>query len=84
MLIESWGYTPRGAVSGYYDRPLYDLNDRAFTDPTPATLKELGDKGVKWLVADHQPGYAQPSPRLDDLATRRYSNETITIYELKR
>lgn len=84
VLLEAWNYTPRGAAAGYYDKALYDLNDRAFTDPTPATLKELGAKGVKWLVADHQPGYDRPSTRLDELATRRYANETITIYELGR
>lgn len=84
VLIESWDYTPRAAHVGYYDLPLLELNDRAFTDPTPSTLKELGDKGVTWLVADHQPGYDQPSPKLDELATRRYANETITIYELGR
>ena len=84
VLIESWGYTPRGAVSGYYDPALYALNDKAFTDPTPGTLKALADKGVTWLVADRQDGYEAPSPLLDELATPRYSNSTITVYELRR
>lgn len=86
VLIESWDYTPRALKStkGYYDLPLLELNDRAFTDPTPARLEQLAAKGVTWLVADREEGYDQPSPRLAELATERYSNETITIYELRR
>jgi len=84
VLIESWNYTPRGAVGGYYDLPLLRLNQEVFWRPTAENVQRLADLGVTWLVADTQPGNTPPSRSLATFATPRYSNDTITVYELTR
>lgn len=82
VLLEGWSYVPRAAHVGYYDPGLLALNQAAFSAPTPAVLTDLRSRGVSWLVAERVAGH-QTSARLDLLATRRWSNDLVTIYELR-
>jgi hypothetical protein len=83
VLIGSWGYTPRGGVAGYWDPALYELNQSVFTDPSTTNIAAIKSLGVQWLVAERTPS-TPFSTRLDLLATRVYSNATISIYRLDK
>ncbi|MBD2760756.1 hypothetical protein IEE94_14720 [Yimella sp. cx-573] len=92
-LVETWAYTEENLLQvdkytgGFGFFPFDDpeklrINDAAFTDPTPEGLATLRDKyGVKWLVAVTKA--SKVSPKLDELATLRYTNSDMRIYQLK-
>jgi hypothetical protein len=83
VLVEGWAFAPRVTDSGdwaFWDPDLLRRNDAAFTAPTRAGLAFLRDHGVKWLVVDQRVG--QESPELASLATRRYHNGRLAVYEL--
>lgn len=92
VLLEGWAYTP-WALAGhgvdelsYAAQPPKDPdrlahNDAAFTAPTAASLALLHSRyGVRWLLADKRA--APVSPALASLATERYSDGPVTVYEL--
>jgi hypothetical protein len=93
VFIEGWIFAPRATtVSAYnvgvyvpfgdvWDQALFDLNERAFTDPDPAGLAELRDRfGVRWLVVDRSE--APESGELGALATKAYDNGRLAVYRL--
>lgn len=82
VLLESWSYVPAAAHVGYYDPALYALNQSAFAAPTSAVLARMQALGVSWLVAERLPGEIV-SDRLDSLATRRWSNDLVTVWQLR-
>jgi hypothetical protein len=85
VLVEGWAFAPRLAVIGmgpFWDQQLLARNDAAFTAPTEAGLAELRQRhGVRWLVVDRDVG--EESPRLASLATLRYDNGRLAVYELR-
>ena len=84
VLIEGWGFAPRQAAVGltpFWDTALMDLNEKAFTAPTPAILSELRDKhGVRWLVVDR--AVDKESGQLVRLAEPVYDNGRIAVFRL--
>ncbi|MEP7332336.1 MAG: hypothetical protein ABI692_09635 [Terracoccus sp.] len=88
VLLESWSYLPEAAHVGFRDVALYNLNQRAYTAPTPDGLSQLRAKGVGWLVSERVEARnglkpVSVSPRLAELATKRYDDGTIAVYELR-
>ncbi|GII25927.1 hypothetical protein [Planosporangium mesophilum] len=87
VLVEGWRFAPRMAASPtlvvpFWDQPLLALNDAAFTAPTPEVLGRLRDEHhVRWLVADRRVGTV--SPLLGTLATPRYDNGRVAVFELR-
>jgi hypothetical protein len=85
VLVEGWGFAPRVMVassSQFWDPQLLAFNDKAFTDPTPAILSTMHIRHhVRYLVVDRQVG--QESPRLAALATQRFDNGRMAVYELR-
>jgi hypothetical protein len=85
VLIEGWGFAPRQAAVGltpFWDTALMDLNESAFTAPTPAILDELRDEhGVRWLVVDRAVG--RESGSLARLADPVYDNGRIAVFRLR-
>jgi hypothetical protein len=87
VLVEGWRFAPRMAgaptlTTPFWDRPLLTLNDSAFASPTAEVLSRLHDRHhVRWLVADRQAGAV--SPLLDSLATPRYDNGRVVVFELR-
>ncbi|MBQ1024012.1 hypothetical protein [Micromonospora sp. C95] len=91
-LVESWGYADdtvaaHGRDGHAYPRQpapdpaLFALNERVFTDPTPADLARLRDAhGVRWLLADANAGPV--ADELARLAPVRYTAGPVTIHEL--
>ncbi|MEO6996459.1 MAG: hypothetical protein ABI112_00055, partial [Terracoccus sp.] len=82
VLLESWSYVPAAVRVGYYDPALYALNQSAFAAPTPEVLKRMQALGVSWLVAERLPGEVV-SDRLNVLATPRWSNDLVTVWQLR-
>ncbi|WP_148086547.1 hypothetical protein [Micromonospora sp. HM5-17] len=85
VLVEGWAFAPRVAALGpytpFWDQELLRRNDAVFTDPTEAGLRELRDRyGVRWLVVDRQAGHE--SPELRRLATLRYDNGRMAVYQI--
>jgi hypothetical protein len=91
--VGGWAYAPRNLDSSwstnlwYANQPFWDAQrlaqeTTAFTHPTAASLTELYQQGVRWLVAD-QGGHPPNTATLDTLATRRLTLPTITIWQLK-
>lgn len=92
-LVETWAYTVEtlkqvGQYPGSFPQYPFDdpeklrINDQAFTDPTPQVLNTLRDKyGVKYLVGIV--GAGPISPQLNTLASPKFSNDDIRIFELK-
>jgi hypothetical protein len=93
VLVEGWGYNNRMQAKGNHDGyrysewPFWDAgklaaNDRVFTGPDAASAGVLRREfGVRWLVADT--GAGTVSPRLAGLATERFHEGTVTVYELR-
>ncbi|WP_157756561.1 hypothetical protein [Plantactinospora sp. KBS50] len=91
-VVESWGYTDETvAANGRFglkyprqpapDAQRYELNERAFTAPTPAVLDRLRrEYGVRWLLADTRAGPV--SPDLARLARTRLVRGPVTVYAL--
>ncbi|GAA1797173.1 hypothetical protein GCM10009682_18540 [Luedemannella flava] len=91
-VVESWAYTTRAVaahgVDGYQysrqpapDPERYALNERVFATGTATDVAELRQRyGVRWLFADTRA--APVSPALATVATVRYTDDTVTIYEL--
>jgi hypothetical protein len=84
VLVEGWAYTPTAqsrqdgdaAISGpFWDRPLLQLNDRAFKRPSKRILDQLWIQyGVRWLVFDTNldwPPRRARQPRRAPLQRRR-------------
>jgi hypothetical protein len=83
VLVEGWGFAPRQAAVGltpFWDPALLELNDAAFSDPSPDGLAALAGHGVRWLVVDRFVG--PESPRLRDLANLEYDNGRLAVYRL--
>lgn len=91
MLLGTWSYTPEahrrhgeGGLSSrtlpFHDAELYELNQRAFIDPTPEVLDALRDRGVDVLFGVR--AYTDVSPELDALATELYRNDEVVVYSL--
>ncbi len=93
VLIGGWSYTPpaheahgeNGLPSRrqpFHDAELYELNQRAFTDPTPRVLERLRERGVDVLFGVW--AHTEVSPKLDRLATELYRNDEVVVYSLER
>ncbi|WP_326556496.1 hypothetical protein [Micromonospora sp. NBC_01796] len=88
VLVEGWSFAPRmvglpgGPYAPFWDQERLQANDEAFTAPTPEGLATLRDRyGVRWLVADRS--VEQESPDLSTLATIRFDNGNLAVYELR-
>jgi hypothetical protein len=84
VLVEGWTFAPRIAgdvLQPFWDPELLKRNDLAFSDPTEYGLAQLRSSGVRWLVADARSGWI--SPDLASLATLRYSEGPVSVYELR-
>jgi hypothetical protein len=89
VLVEGWGFASRlgrrrasARRLPFWDHALLRLNDEAFTAPTPGNLRELSrGHGVRWLVVDRT--VVHESPVLRGLATRRFDNGRMAVYELR-
>ena len=92
VVIEGWAFVPASVELhgsgglGYSQQPppdwtRYALNERVFADPTPEDLRRLRlVYGARWLFADTRAGTV--SPALAALTTARYTDGSVTIYEL--
>ena len=85
VLVEGWRFAPRIVEVGtvpFWDSARLRLNDEAFTAPTVANLDELRRRyGVRWLIVDREVG--RESGSLADLATLRFDNGRMGVYELR-
>jgi hypothetical protein len=93
MLVEGWQYTPAvgdyakqlgvglSITTPFWDPVLLGANDRAFTNPSAATLDELHDTyGVRWLFADLT---TADGAALALNADRRYQLGDFAVYQLR-
>jgi hypothetical protein len=89
VLVEGWAYTPtankipgvKAILGPYWNQNLLQLNDAAFTKPTPEVLGQLRQQyGVRWLVVDV--GVNRAPAELQRLAQKRFSSGGIEVYEL--
>jgi hypothetical protein len=84
VVVEGWDFAPRMAaeqLGPFWDPQRMALNDSAFTAPTADVLTQLRTRyHVRWLVADR--AVATESPLLATLATRRFDNGQMAVYEL--
>ncbi len=100
-LIESWSYTDELLAVALRAKAYYPslpspfpqrtaLNDRAFTNPTPAVLDALYLRyGVRYLLVDARPSFRggppfPVPPQLKVLATEVFHNEDAGVYRLRR
>lgn len=93
VLLGGYGVSPSQlAISGrhgqfawkepYHNQALLKLNDAAVNAPTAKILADLHNRyGVGWIAADSST--SPVSPHLRDLATLRYSNGVVQIFQLK-
>ncbi len=90
-FIGAWAYTSEGRAAArdetlhtsrhpFHDAERFRLNQLAFTEPTAARLDELRALGVTHLFADRR--HTAVSPALDELATVRFRNRDVVVYEL--
>lgn len=92
VLIGGYGVTPyalrKTGIDGYaawrqpyHDPQLYQLNEKAFSNPDRTVLRNLYLRhDVRWLAADRSAGPV--SGRLAALAHLEYENDTVAIYRL--
>lgn len=94
LFIGSWSYTEAN-LAAYgeadddvqYQRRLSPWPDRvalsldAVRSPTPETIAALEQRGVRWIFADTRA--TAVSPELKGLATLRYSNREVMIFDLR-
>ncbi len=93
ILVEGWSYTPAvgryaasldiplSVTNPFWDPLLLATNDRAFSDPSPATLASLRERfGVRWLYADLT--RADPAA-LGAAADLRYRLGNFAVYALR-
>jgi hypothetical protein len=92
VLVEGWDYTDRTYeaarrldvphwLAPFWDPALLADNDRAFREPSAATVGRLRDAyGVRWLFVDRRAGV--PPATLARFATPRFRAGDIEIYEL--
>lgn len=91
VLLGGWAYTPAAhqahgrdgllySQQPFDDQELYELNQRAFTDPNESVLEELRERGVDHLFVATR--YTEVSPELDQLATEVFRNDDVVIYDL--
>jgi hypothetical protein len=92
VLVEGWLFAPRaaelvaktgaGVYTPFWNQELLNLNDEAFTTPTPEVLGRLRNEyGVRWLVLDRT--WHIELDELADLADKRYDDGVIAIYQLR-
>jgi hypothetical protein len=85
VLVEGWGFAPRNNGAGapdFWNPALLRLNDSVFTAPTGDNLGELRRRyHVRYLVVDQQ--LEVESNRLGALATLRFDNGRVAVYELR-
>jgi hypothetical protein len=84
VLVEGWQFDPRFAdvaAPKFWNPALLSLNDKTITDPTAKRVASLHDHyHVRFLIVDravHREGTALPT-----LATLRYDNGRMAVYEL--
>jgi hypothetical protein len=93
LYVGAWAYSSttldlsmrmhvRYAVAPFWDKPKLDRELAAFTAPTPQLLAGLYNEGVRWLVASAG-GSAPNVGALDQLADRRVSLGTVTVWQLR-
>jgi hypothetical protein len=93
LYVGAWAYSSttldlsmrthvRYAVAPFWDKPKLDRELAAFTAPTPQLLAGLYHEGVRWLVASAG-GSAPDVGALDQLADRRVSLGTVTVWQLR-
>lgn len=88
VLVEGWGYTTRVMArgGGFYYGPYWDPgrladNDRAFSDPSSASMARLRSVyGVEWLFVDER--FDTPDPSLHEYARLRHRHGPFAVYRL--
>jgi hypothetical protein len=84
VLVEGWAYTPKvkAYTDPFWDQPLLEANDAAFTDPSAAAEATLRDTyHVRWLFADVTMANADSIAQYADL---RHREGNFAVYELRR
>lgn len=92
VLIEGWGYTDQAHLAngrgGYrysnqpFDDPLlYDLNQKAFTEPSASVMEQLAGRGVRWLFADTHRGPVSSS--IGAYADEVWRTSDVVVYRLR-
>jgi len=85
VLIEGWGFAPRMTVAtsyDFWDKARFDLNEDSFYSPTPDKIRQMHDRyHVRYLVVERT--VRHESPELAKLATRRFDNARVAVYELR-
>jgi hypothetical protein len=92
VLVEGWSYISRSSVGlpapadedtvgqAFWDPPLLDLNDAAFTRPSAATLDALRARGVDWLLVDE--GFTVDLPALRAQARQVFESGRYAVFRL--
>lgn len=85
VLVEGWQFAPR--VAGQPNPPFWNpkllkLNDLAMYRPTPERIARMRDRyRVRYLVVDRM--VRPEGAALANLATLRYTNSRMAVYELR-
>ncbi len=95
IVVEGWGYTAatnddaeagtRNAYVPIPDRKRLEINDAAFTDPSPETVGRLVETyDVSWLfVAKAYPADIDGLKQLDEILDHAYENPQYVVFEVK-
>jgi hypothetical protein len=89
VLVEGWTATPMATelapdgrdsiVVDYWKSDLLTLNDGFIASPTEASMRELRDRGVRWVFVDFTRPHADT---LEPWAELRFQSEWAEVYEL--
>lgn len=82
VLVEGWSYTPKSANDDpFFDAPLLQANQRAFTVGDAPAVDALKKRGVSYLVAVK--GATPIAAELSRTALKVYGNENVNIYRVR-
>ena len=83
VLVEGWAFAPRAANNNFmpfWDAERLRVNDEAITAPTAATIDQLKEWGVRWIVVDRE--VSTESIDLNRYATLVLDNGRMAVYQL--
>ncbi|MGP3914145.1 hypothetical protein [Nonomuraea sp. 10N515B] len=90
VLLEGWGYTPRGQQSWqpgrnidpqFWDPRRFEANRQAFEAPSRATVRHLQKHyGVTWLFVDER--RMGPGSKMEDVAPLMFRSSNYSVYRI--